>query len=306
MTIEQLEYIIAVHQEGTISAAAQKLNISHPSISRAISSLEAELGINIFLRSRSGSELTKTGELVLECAQRILHEIATLRSMSGASFEPRVLQVKAFPVDSMLFIPDVLSAMKTRHSHMMVHIAHASVSEIITDLKKQKIDFGIIALPQIERAALGPELKSKLLFESQFMIACSGNSALADREVLSADDIQSLPFILHPDPLILRSLRQMFSDVGFPSVLTYSNDNSLIKQIVSRGEALSIYTEQLARNDPQTINRELVLRPFECKNGLDKVNYLCVYSARKQLSAEETDFIKIVLDVTSDLRADGR
>lgn len=302
MTLEQLEYIIAVYQEGTISTAAQKLNISHPSISRAISSLESELGVNIFLRSRSGSELTEKGEVVLECAQNILHEVERLRSLTGAAREPRILQVKAFPIDSMLFISDVLSALKAKHSHITVNIAHANVSNVINDLKAQKIDFGILALPHAERETLGPEIKSRLLFESQFMIACSGRSALASRKILSASDIRSLPFILHPDPLILRSLQQIFADIEFPAVLTYSNDNSLIKQIVSRGEALSIYTEQLERNDPQAVNREFVLRPFECKNGLNRVDYLCIYNAKKQLSQEESDFVDILLKATSSLR----
>ena len=302
MTLEQLEYIIAVYQEGPISAAAQKLNISHPSISRAISSLETELGVNVFLRSRSGSELTEKGRLVLECAQNILHEVERLRSLTGAARKPRILRVKAFPIDSMLFISDVLSTLKTRHGHMTVNIAHANVSDIINDLKIQKIDFGILALPHAEREALGPEIKSKLLFESQFMIACSRHSTLASHEILSASDIRSLPFILHPDPLILRSLRQMFSDVEFPAVLTYSNDNSLIKQIVSRGEALSIYTEQLGKNDSQAVSREFVLRPFECKNGLNRVDYLCIYNAKKQLSPEESDFVDILLKATSGLR----
>lgn len=306
MTLEQLEYIIAVYQEGTISAAAQKLNISHPSISRAISSLEAELNVNIFLRSRSGSELTEKGQMVLECAQNILHEVERLRSLTGAAREPRILQVKAFPIDSMLFISDVLSALKNQHSHMTVNITHANVSDVINDLKAQKIDFGVLALPHAEREALGPEIKSRLLFESQFMIACSGRSALASREILTASDIKSLPFILHPDPLILRNLRQMFADVEFPAVLTYSNDNSLIKQIVSRGEALSIYTEQLEKNDPQAVNREFVLRPFECKNGLNRVDYLCIYNAKKQLSSEESDFVKILLKTTSSLRTSRR
>lgn len=302
MTLEQFEYIIAVYREGTISAAAQKLNISHPSISRAISSLETELGVNVFLRSRSGSELTEKGKLVLKCAQNILHEVELLRSLSGGAREPRILQVKAFPIDSMLFFSDVLSALKARHSHMTVNIAHANVSEIINDLKAQKVDFGILALPCTEREMLGPEIKSKLLFESQFMIACSGRSALASREILSASDIKGMPFIFHPDSLILRNVQQMFADVGFPAVLTYSNENSLIKQIVSRGEALSIYTEQLGKSDPRVVNGELVLRPFECKNGLNRVDYLCIYNAKKQLLPEESDFVDILLKTTSSLR----
>ena len=68
MTFEQMQYVVAVYKYGTISQAAQMLNISHPSISRAITNLELELGIHIFVRSRSGTRPTIEGEQVIHLA----------------------------------------------------------------------------------------------------------------------------------------------------------------------------------------------------------------------------------------------
>lgn len=302
LTLEQLEYIVAVYRAGTISAAAQRLNISHPAVSRAISALEAELRLNIFRRTRSGSEPTEAGKRVIEGAQRILREAEELRSLALEQSQPRIMQVKAFPIDSMSFIPDVLASLKRRHAHLTVNITHANVSDILAELRTQRIDFGIVALPHAEREALGAELKSRLLFESRFMIACSGRSALAEKAVLGAEELRGASFILHPDPLILRCLRTMFADIGFPAVLTYSNDNSLIKQMVSRGDALSVYTEQLEKNDPQTLSQEIILRPFRCRDGMDRVDFLCVYNAKKQLAPEDRDFLAKLLDATAALR----
>ena len=62
MNIEQLQYIIEVSEQGTIAKAAENLHVSHSAISQAIASLESELGITIFNRSRSGSICTTEGK----------------------------------------------------------------------------------------------------------------------------------------------------------------------------------------------------------------------------------------------------
>ena len=53
MNIDQLQYIIEVSEQGTIAKAAEKLHVSHSAISQAITSLESELDLTIFNRSRS-------------------------------------------------------------------------------------------------------------------------------------------------------------------------------------------------------------------------------------------------------------
>lgn len=302
MTFEQLEAIVAVDREGTILAAAESLNISHPSISRAISTLEDELGVNIFLRTRRGSIPTEQGKQILQCAREILCKAEQLRSMASPDQVPRQLVIKAFPIDSMGFITRVISRMKKEHRLVTLSFVHANISEILEDLRTQKIDFGLAAFPSTLISTLSPELKYRTLCTSQFMVACSSTSPLARHDTLSFADLKGYHFIFHNDPIIMNSLKEIFAATGFPDTLGYSNDNSLIKRMVSEDEILSIYTQQLEDNDAYTKTGKIVLRPFQCDGGVDRVTFMCLYNGKKQFSPAERDFLNILSQETAELR----
>lgn len=71
-----IDYVIAVAECRSISQAAEMLYISQPSLSRYLSNLENELGVNLFVRTLNGTELTEAGKIYLEYAK----EIKLLRS----------------------------------------------------------------------------------------------------------------------------------------------------------------------------------------------------------------------------------
>ena len=73
MTLQQLRYVVTVHETGSFSAASEKLYVSQPSISTMIADLEEELDITIFNRSRKGVELTEDGNVLLQYAYAMLH-----------------------------------------------------------------------------------------------------------------------------------------------------------------------------------------------------------------------------------------
>ena len=77
-TFRQLEYLVAVGDTGSIARASENLNVSSPSISSAISQLEEELGISLFVRQHAqGLSTTKGGCRVIDQAKRVLKEAAT-------------------------------------------------------------------------------------------------------------------------------------------------------------------------------------------------------------------------------------
>ena len=61
MTLQQLRYVVSVAEAGSITVAAKALYISQPSLSNAIRDVEAEVGLTIFVRSRTGVSLTNEG-----------------------------------------------------------------------------------------------------------------------------------------------------------------------------------------------------------------------------------------------------
>ena len=72
MTVQQLRYIITVAEAGSITDAAKKLFISQPSLSNAVKDIEKEIGISVFIRSRTGITLTKEGMEFLGYARQVI------------------------------------------------------------------------------------------------------------------------------------------------------------------------------------------------------------------------------------------
>ena len=74
MTLQQLKYVTAVAETGTISGAAQALFLSQPSLTAAIHDLEQELNITIFSRTNRGVALTPAGDEFLGYARQVLEQ----------------------------------------------------------------------------------------------------------------------------------------------------------------------------------------------------------------------------------------
>lgn len=83
-TLRQLEYLVAVGEYGSVTEAAERVNVSAPSVSAAISQLEREFGITLFIRRHAhGLSLTQAGRTFVEQARQILREAAKLNALSN-------------------------------------------------------------------------------------------------------------------------------------------------------------------------------------------------------------------------------
>ena len=82
-SLRQLEYIVAVDRLGRFGLAASALNVSQPSLSAQIAEVEAELGLRLFHRSRTGVVATAQGAELIRRARRILREMEDLRAAAS-------------------------------------------------------------------------------------------------------------------------------------------------------------------------------------------------------------------------------
>ena len=80
MTLQQLRYVIAVADHGSMNEAAKALFISQPSLSGAVKELEKELGFELFLRTSRGIVVTPDGEEFLGYARQVTEQYRLLRN----------------------------------------------------------------------------------------------------------------------------------------------------------------------------------------------------------------------------------
>lgn len=86
VSFDQIRYFVSVAEEGAVRRAALKLHVSQPPLTRALRSLEDEVGAELLVRSARGVRLSAAGERFLEHARRILAEVEAARSVG--SYEP--------------------------------------------------------------------------------------------------------------------------------------------------------------------------------------------------------------------------
>ena len=89
MTLQQLRYITAVAEAGTISGAAKALFISQPSLTAAIQELEKEMGVTIWLRTNRGGVLSREGDEFLGYARQVLMQAQLLEERYGTKSQHR-------------------------------------------------------------------------------------------------------------------------------------------------------------------------------------------------------------------------
>ena len=84
MTLTELRYIVTLAQVQHFGHAAERCNVSQPTLSIAVKKLESELGVDLFERSKSSVRVTPIGQSIVDQSQRVLEEAAAIKDIATA------------------------------------------------------------------------------------------------------------------------------------------------------------------------------------------------------------------------------
>lgn len=145
MDIRQLTYFVSVVEQGSFTAAAEKLAIAQPSLSQQIMNLEEELGEPLLIRSRKGVELTEAGDIVLARAKRMIEEMDSLRSDFEARSETLegAVQVGVIPTIAPFLLPGIVASFRTLHPEVRVNLREELTSDLLSLVSSGEVDFAI-------------------------------------------------------------------------------------------------------------------------------------------------------------------
>lgn len=134
MNIQQLRYVVATVEHGSMTAAAAALFVAQPALSRAVRALERELGVALFAKAGRGLALTADGEVFVTGARRALRNIDALRDARASGGSGAELVIAASPtLQSSMALP-ILETLKEQGVTLHSRLLGCSGSEEVHDL----------------------------------------------------------------------------------------------------------------------------------------------------------------------------
>lgn len=200
MTLQQLKYMIEIVHCGSINEAAKRLYITQPSLSSAVKELEAEIGIELFIRTPKGITLSRDGAEFLGYARQVVEQAGLLEQRYLHKKPSRQLcsistQHYAFAVNAFVNLIKQSGADEYEFT-----LRETRTYEIIEDVKNLRSEIGIMYMNPFNRRVIEKLLRENRLdfhplFTAKPHIFISTQNPLAGQGSVTLEDLQEYPYL---------------------------------------------------------------------------------------------------------------
>lgn len=198
MTLQQLCYLIKIVQTGSINLAAQELFLAQPSLSKAMSELEKEMNIPIFVRSHRGVTLTEEGSRFLSYARQVVEQADLLEQQYKGGRNVR--RVFAISAQHYAFVVNAFVSLVREYGEdeYEFSLRECRTHDIIEDVRTYRSELGVIYLSDFNSAVMrhilqGAELAFQPLFTAKPHVFVSRRNPLAGRASVTLADLAPYP-----------------------------------------------------------------------------------------------------------------
>lgn len=244
MQTRLIEYFLALHREGHFGRAAANCNVSQPTLSAGIATLEAQLGKRLILRDRKYAGLTPEGEAILPWARQLIAAADALEQVAGTAHGPLKgeLRLGAIPA-SMPATGFLIEAIRARFPGINVQLRALTSRQIERELAAFELDAGITYL-DFEPPAHA--LAVPLYSERSQLVSAKDGIAVPKRP--GWDDLAALPLcLLHQGMQNRRILDARLAALGYALRPIVTADSYIaLLAIVRQGHLCSIMPDNHA------------------------------------------------------------
>lgn len=231
-TFRQLEYFIATAESGSITLASERVNISQPSISTAISSLEQELGVQLFIRQHAqGLSLTPAGSILLLEAKRIIEQANALYAVASEAVDQvrGQLTVGSFVTITPMVMPELAHSFVSAFPATQIRLAENNQEQLLDGLRRGEIDVAVTYDLQ-----LGEDIEFVPLASLPVHVVVAETHPLASQAAVSLQDLAKEPLVLLDLPLSREYFLALFMKEGLePTVAMRSPHPDVVRTMVA-------------------------------------------------------------------------
>ncbi|MDX8441137.1 LysR substrate-binding domain-containing protein [Bradyrhizobium sp. Arg314] len=246
-TIRQLQFFVAVAEQGTVSGAAQNLSISQSSVTEAIKELESDLGVELFERHPRGLNITHKGHQFLRHATKILADVSDARR--SFSSEQAVaggrLQLGVTSLVAGYVLSDLLARYRRAYPGVEVSAIEDNGDYLEHLLVGGKLDIAVMVTSNLrDRTAL----QSEILEVSAYRLWIPLSHRLASADIIGISDIASEPLIMLTVDEIEENTGKLLSAIGArPHVAFRTRSVEAVRSLVATGAGVALLPDLVYR-----------------------------------------------------------
>ena len=262
-TITQLQYILSLHRHGHFGEAARSCNVSQPTLSMQIKKVEEQLGCTIFDRRGSPIVATEKGLLLIAQSQKVLAAHEQLLGFARGQFEvlSGTLSLGIIPTLAPYVTHWFLSVFAKRYPGIHLSIVELPTEDIVRDLRKMRLDVGLLATP-LEI----PSMRERVLFYDPLYLYAGADEALLKQSDIDAEDLDPARLWLLADGHCMRNQALEVCELSASrapqeNLLFEAGSLETLRHIIDSSGGYTIVPETFARLLPRP-SRVGQVRPF--------------------------------------------
>lgn len=234
MTLQQLEYIVALDNHRHFVKAAESCHVTQSTLSMMIQKLEQELEINIFDRKMQPIAPTEIGRSLIDQAKVILYNAKQFKelALSEKQQESGKVTLGIIPTVAPYILPKLFNILQERNPNIQLHVKEITTAEIIKQLDKAEIDMALLATPLDN-----PNILEIPVYYERFFGYISPTEELYQMKELEMNHIPMDHLWVLKEGHCLRNqvIRLCEFDSGFSSIYEAGSIDTLIKIVDTNG-----------------------------------------------------------------------
>ncbi|HEY0112001.1 MAG TPA: hydrogen peroxide-inducible genes activator [Allosphingosinicella sp.] len=245
-TLKQLQYLVALEEEGHFGRAAQACFVTQSTLSAGIRELEALVGVVLVERTRRVVRFTPLGEQVAAKARRVLREAEELADMVRAAGKPLSgeLRMGVIPTIAPFLLPALLPKLREEFPDLRLFLREETSQAACDGLQRGQLDCVLLALPY----GCG-DVESEALFDDPLLVAFSPNNAAKLPEKVPPSAIDEEKLLLLEDGHCLKE-----------HALAACNRPELRAEAAMLGTSLHTLVQMVANGLGQTLVPEMAIK----------------------------------------------
>jgi DNA-binding transcriptional LysR family regulator len=236
--VTQLTAFLAVVRGGSVTAAADELVVTQPSVSSAISALSRELDCELFERSGRGIRLTAAGEMFAPYAADVIGLLDTGRraAREAAAVASRRLRITAVTTAAESFVPQILRDFSQAHPDVELTLDVGNRAHVLDSVLRHVADVAISGKPPDDT-----RLVAEPLSENRIALITAPDDPAAQGAPLQGRDLADRAWLLREPGSGTRALNEQFlAERGLAPRILELGSNGAIKQAARAGLGVSL------------------------------------------------------------------